>query len=148
QPPAQNLMDRLGIASTNRNIYGWRAGPARTASGTIILPNQFEAAEITSFLRNSVLPEVVAAAGNLAKISNTNFTLSLSTNETAVAAVIVDYGDILLLRSALNATEYFVYTVNAWNLSAQLKSIFNPDRTRFVNVERLISDYPQFLTFN
>ncbi len=123
QPAGKAFLDRLGFAPTNRSFYGWTAGLARDTNGVVLAPANMSASEITAFLRTNVLLEMAAAADNLAKVADTNFTLTLASNETTIAEVTLDYGDVLLVRAGLEFAEYLGYTIHSWNLDAQLTAI-------------------------
>src|SRR5438552_11267377 len=147
--PTQNMMDRLGLALTNRNIYHWTARPPTDTNGIPVPPNDFNAMEGVAFVRTNFLPEVTAALANLATVADTNFVLSLSSNETSVAAVILDYGDIQMLRALLHAVELGCYTANAYNFSVQLNALYSLYyRQRMETIEALLADYPLALTFS
>jgi hypothetical protein len=98
--PFQDLLDRLGVGPTNRSVYQWSADLQRDTEGVIVPPNDFSAQELVSFVRTNVLAEVEAALGNAGKITDRNFVLALSSNETSVAGVVIDYGDIQMTRAS------------------------------------------------
>ena len=101
----QDMMDRLGVALTNRSIYHWTAHLPTDTNGIPVPPNDFNLMEGVAFVRTNFLPEVTAALGNFGKITDTNFVLTLSSNETSMAAVILDFGDIQMLRALLHSVE-------------------------------------------
>ena len=123
QPAGSALLDRLGFAQTNRNVYDWTARIARDTNGVPIAPAGVAVSEVSAFLRTNVLPEIIQAAANLAVVTDTNFALALSSNETTTIAVTLDYGDIQLLRAILTLSEYSLYTTYSWNLDAQFTSL-------------------------
>ncbi|MCL5098638.1 MAG: hypothetical protein M1608_14130 [Candidatus Omnitrophica bacterium] len=148
QPAAQGFMDRLGITPSGRDIYHWTARlPMDSEGRPLSIPNMnFE--EGIALLRTNLLPEVTAAEANLAKVVSTNFLLNLSSNETAIADVSVDYGDILLLRAMLHAVEYLGYTLNGQNLSIQLSAIYAFATNKATTLEQVAADYPSLFTFS
>jgi len=103
--PAQDMMDRLGVALTNRNIYHWTARLPTDTNGIPVPPNDFNLMEGVAFVRTNFLPEVTAALGNFSKITDTNFVLTLSSNESSMAAVILGFGDSQMLRALLLSLE-------------------------------------------
>src|SRR2546428_3341498 len=146
--PAQDMMDRLGVALTNRNIYHWTARLPTDTNGIPVPPNDFNLMEGVAFVRTNFLPEVTAALGNFTKITDTNFVLTLSSNETSMAAVILDFGDIQMLRALLHAVELGCYTINSYNVSIQLNALYSLFyRRSTVTTEGLLAEYPLALTF-
>jgi len=146
QPAGKALLDRLGLAATNRNVYEWTADFVRDTNGFPLAPSNMSASEISAFLRTNVLLEMVAAATNLAVVTDTNFTLTLTSNETATVEVTLDYGDLLMLRAALQFGQYVIYSIHADNLETQLASL----RSLVVEettAESFLVQHPELLTF-
>jgi tetratricopeptide (TPR) repeat protein len=147
QPAGSNFLTRIGFPIAGRNIYNWNSVPPKDANGLWIAPNGMNANEFTAQLRTNVLPAVSGAIGNLAAITDTNFTISLTSSETAITAVTVDYGDLKLIQAGLYASEYFIYTLNAQNLDAQLTAIRALYTNGALSAGQVLSDYPQLFTF-
>jgi hypothetical protein len=147
QPAGSNFLNRIGVPVAGRNIYGWTANLPTDANGVPLAPAGVNANESTAMLRTNVLPALVAAEANLAKVTDTNFTLALTADETRITTVTLDYGDIRLLRAILQAAEYFAYTTYAWNLDAQLAAIRSLYTNEQLSIERVLMDYPNLLTF-
>jgi|GEM_PF-5423568 len=118
------MLDRLGMALTNRNIYRWDAGVPTDTNGIPILPNDFSLSEAASFLRTNLLMEVQGASANLAKVNDPYFLRTLSSNETKIAPVTVDYADARMLSALLHAFEFTVHYVSSLDLDAQLNAIY------------------------
>ena len=149
KPPMDSFLTRLGVSTTDRNIYDWQATAPQDTNGLYVPPPGVNAREGALLMRTNVLPEITAAAANLAKVTQMDFLLNLTSNETATIAVTVDYGDVLLCRALLHVAEYLGYTVNSWNLDAQLtaiKALYNATNRHF-NIQRLLADPPQLFTF-
>ena len=124
KPAGSNLLTRLGFPTTNRSLYAWEASLPRDTNGVPLAPAGVSAAETTAFFRTNVLPAVLLSAENLARITNTGFLLTLSTNETrATEEVTLDYADIQLLRAMASGLEYFAYTTYSWNADAQFTAL-------------------------
>jgi hypothetical protein len=146
QPAGSNFLTRIGIPVAGRNIYNWTAMPAEDTNGVPLAPPGVGADEFNTQLRTNVLLAITGAISNLRAVVATNFTIALSSNETSIAAVSVDYGDLKLLQAALYAAEYSTYTLNGANLHAQLETI----RTLFDNgrlsAGQLLATYPELFT--
>jgi hypothetical protein len=147
QPPAQNFLTRLGVSATGRDVYHWNAFITKDTNHVPIAPVGVSGAEASPFWRTNALPEITNALANLARITNPNFLLNLTSNETTTAAVTVDYGDLLMLRAGLHFMEYFSYTLLAHDLDVQLTALRALHTNEHLNIERLLADHPHLLTF-
>lgn len=147
QPPAQNFLTRLGVSSNGRDVYHWNTFIAKDTNRVPVAPVGVSGAEVSPFWRTNALPEITNALANLTRISNTNFLLNLTSNDTTTAAVTVDYGDLLMLRAGLHFMEYFSYTLLAHDLDAQLTAVRALYTNHHLNIERLLADHPQLLAF-
>ncbi len=145
--PGKELMDRLGVSLTNRNIYNWTAKLPKNKQGQVVPPNNFNAMEFTAFLRSHVLPEIQGALGNHTRASDRNFLLHLSSNETKVSEVTLDYGDIQVFRTFLHGMEFIINTVDSHNFDAQLTALYLMNEEGSLNLENLLTTYTQALTF-
>ena len=147
QPAGFNFLTRLGVPLAGRNIYDWTALPPKDANGLLLAPAGVDADEFTAQLRTNALLQIAGAITNLAVITDTNFTVSLTGAETVSTAVTLDYGDLKLIRAGLYGAEYSIYLLNAQNLDAQLTAI----RALFTNgsltIGNVLADYPELLTF-
>jgi hypothetical protein len=146
QPAGKAFLDRLLVAPTNRSPYSWTAELARDTNGTPIAPTNVSAAFLTAFLRTNMLPESLAAGTNLALVTDTNFTLALSSNETTTADVTLDYGDLLLLRASLRFAQYVSYTIYSWNIDVQL-TVLRALTLDHTSAETFLRQYPNLFTF-
>lgn len=145
RPAGSNFLTRLGVPNAGRDIYNWTAQPPTDTNSVPLAPAGVNANEFTAMLRTNLLTELIGAEANLAKVTDTAFTLGLTGNETRTVAVTLDYGDIKLLRAMLQAAEYYSYTAYSWNLDAPLAPIY----ALYTNnsVERFLADHPALLTF-
>jgi hypothetical protein len=148
QPAGKAFLDRLGIAATNRSVYGWTADVGRDTNGVPLAPTNMSASEMSAFLRTNILTEMAGSASNLAKVTDTNFTLALSSNETTTVAVTLDYGDLLLLRAGLEAAQYAGYTIHSWNLDVQLSALRSLLTTEATSAQSFLAQYPNLFTFD
>ncbi|MBI1842485.1 MAG: hypothetical protein HYR88_16730 [Verrucomicrobia bacterium] len=146
-PAVSNLLTRLGEPTQGRNLHHWTAAPPRDAEGRLALPPAVSTAEITETLRSSVLPELVAAELELARITNSSFLLRLTAGETKLSAVDVDYGDVLMLRAILKALAFWTYTIHSWDLDAPARVLSRLGETPGNTAEEVLARYPSLLTF-
>ena len=147
QPAGSNFLTRIGFPAAGRNIYDWTSALPKDPNGLVLAPAGVNADEFTAQLRTNVLPAVTGAISNLAAITDTNFTLNLLSNETAIASVTVDYGDLKLIQAGLYGAEYVIYTLNAQNLDVQLTALRALYTSGMLSAGQVLADYPQLFTF-
>ena len=147
QPLVGAFLDRLGISSTNRDIYHWRTSVPRDTNGVPLAPANMSVSEASDLLHTNILHTIGAASSNLANVKNANFLLALSQKETLAADVTLDYGDVLLLRSLLEFSQYLGYTITAWNFDTQLAEIRSLITQGALTAQELLQDHPQLFTF-
>jgi len=140
------FLNRLGFGANGRDIYAWTASIAKDGNGKAIVPVGVNANEFTAQLHSQILPEIIGAEANLAKLDS-GFQVNLTAAETTTSAVTVDYADVLFLRAMLHGFEYWIYTVNSWNAEAQLTALKSLSDAGNLNAERVLKDYPQLFTF-
>ena len=147
EPAGSNFLSRIGFGSAGRDIFNWQAQAPTNAKGHLVIPvtePPLNADEFTAQLRTNVLPAIIAAQSNLAQITDTNFTVFLTTNETHAGAVTVDWGDVQMLQAMSDAAELFIYTTYSWNLDAQLITASNLLGTNG-SIEEFLTNYPSLL---
>jgi len=147
QPAGEAFLNRLGFSATNRSIYAWTATVPKDTNGVPFAPAGVSAAEIADFVRTNCLPEILAADANLAAVTDTNYTLTLSSYETTTVNMTLDFGDLVLLRAGLQVAEYICYTVCSWNLDAQLTEVRSLWTKGATTVQEFLEQYPSLLTF-
>ncbi len=141
------LLDRIGMGPTNRNIYEWTAKLATDTNGDYLPPAGVSARAAVDELRTTVLNEVEGSLTNFAQVKATNFIVTLTSNETAMAEVTVDYGDIQMLRAMAWAAEFGIYMINAHDLDVQLaalRALYDADN---LSVGSILKNFPKLLTF-
>jgi len=145
QPAVKSLLDRLGMGTPGRQILDWTASLPTDQAGVPLAPANFSAQEMITGLHGEVLPEVAAAAANLATITSPGFLLNLTAAETQSEAVTVDLGDLRLIRAGLHLTGYLGQTLNSWNFDAQLTALraFAQDDER--NLQAFLGQHPNLL---
>ncbi|MDE3067203.1 MAG: hypothetical protein KGJ60_06575, partial [Verrucomicrobiota bacterium] len=147
EPAGSNFLTRVGFPTDGRNLYNWTARLPKDTNGILLAPTGVRAGDFTAQLRTNVLLSVTGAISNLAAITDTNFTLDLSSNETTLAEVTVDYGDLKLIQAALYGAQYLIYALNAQNLDAQLTDLRSLYTNGILSVGQVLADYPQLFTF-
>jgi hypothetical protein len=147
QPAGSNFLTHIGYPVTGRDIYDWTSIAPRDAKRIPYAPSGVNANEFPAQLRTNVLYSISGAIGNLSVITDTGFSVSLNSSETASTDVTVDYGDLEMIQAGLYASEYFIYTLNTQNVAAQLTDIRALYDGRILTASQMLSDYPQMFTF-
>lgn len=148
RPAVKSLLDRLGLESTNRLVLDWTAGLPEDTNGVPLAPAGMSAQEAVNLLRTELLPELAAAATNLARVNSPGFLLTLTEEETERGEMTLDLGDVRLLRAGLHFAGYWGHTLNSWNFDAQLTTIraFALDEDR--SLEQFLNQLPGLLAYS
>jgi len=146
RPAVKALLDRLGVETQGRNVLRWTASFPTDSDGVPLAPTNLNAQELIGTLRAEALPELAAAAANLAKVTSPGFLLNLTAAETKTDAVTLDLGDIRLLQAGLNFAGYWGQTLNSWNFDAQLAALRASALAGGGTAEQLLMNYPQLLS--
>jgi hypothetical protein len=147
QPAGSNFLNSLGFSVSGRDIYNWTSTLPTNANGSTIIPTNNTSVAI-AFYRTNIMVALAASRTNLARITHTNFSLTLSAAETSIESesVTVDYGDILLLQALERAAEFAGYTLNAQNCDVVISYLKSLDKTNGLTIQSVLSTYPSLLT--
>ena len=145
QPAGSNFLNSLGFTNSGRNVYNWTSTLPKDTNGDTILPSNNTSVMI-AFYRTNIMAALAASRTNLAQITDTSFTLSLTADETSIESVTVDYGDILLLQALERVAEFAGYTLNAQNCNVVLRQLQTLGKTNGLTIQSLLSLYPNLLT--
>jgi len=140
-----NFLVALGFPKTNRWLFGVSETGLPSTNGFPILPANYNSATIVSFFRTNILTAITNSAANLAVITDPNYTLSLSSNETFIESVTVDYGDIQMVRALLSAAQFFGYTLNENNLSVVVPQVESWMETNGFTYQLALGTYTSIL---
>jgi len=103
--------------------------------------------DVRAFLAGPFMDLVNAAMGNLNVITDTNFNITLLASETGeLHDVEVDYGDILLVKSALYTLKSFLMIVTAYDLDVDIREIVALGNAGVFQIQRdLLDRYSEVL---
>ena len=147
-PAGSNFLNSLKFSIGGRNLYNWTSSlPVSVTSGQTLLPTN-NTAMMIAFYRTNIMAALAASRTNLALITDPNFTLSLTAEETSMDAVTVDYGDILMLQALERVAEFAGYTANAQNGNVVLSQLQALGNTNGVTFQKVLSLYPSLLTLS
>ncbi|HVT72268.1 MAG TPA: immunoglobulin domain-containing protein, partial [Lacunisphaera sp.] len=146
QSASGTFMDGLGFTGS-RDPYNWTAGIAHDVNGNPVVPANYNLTTVASFWQNTLVPESVAARGNLAQVTNSSFLLTLSSAETKMPmALNIDYGDILMMQACLRAAEFLAHMGSGQNLDLNLDAALQAMQGNMLTVQKVLSDNPNLLT--
>jgi len=117
-----DLLDRFGVGAEGRDIYDW------TAEFPNKLPSDSPTSgEVIAFLGDTLLPQVEGALDNL-EIIDSSFEIILTPDEIDGDEYLeVDYGDILLYKSALNMVKGAISILNGYHLNVDIDDVVNAE---------------------
>ena len=144
-PAGSNFLVSLGFPKTNRWLFGVSETGLPSTNGFPIFPANYNSSSLISFFRTNILAAITNSAANLAVITDPNYTLSLSSNETLIESVTVDYGDIQMLRALFSAAQFFGYTLNENNLSVVVPQVESWIETNGFTYQLALGTYTSIL---
>ena len=147
QPAGSNFLNSLGFPKSGRNIYNWTSTLSKDINGKFILPTNNTSVAI-AFYRTNIMLALGSSWTNLSRITDPEFTLLLTANETASEAVTVDYGDFQLMQAELYAAEFIGYTLNAQNFNVVARQLQLLSQTNGLTIPAVLADYPSLLAQN
>lgn len=123
RPPLGEFLTRAGLPATNRTIFGGQLTWPKDTNGVWLFAPGALASEAVALLRTNLLGEILAAEQNLAVITNTGFLLTLSSNETSLTNLTVDFGDVQMLRAWLRGAECAALVAGSCDLDLPLATL-------------------------
>jgi len=101
---------------------------------------------VRAFLSGPVVDFCDVALANLSTITDT-FTTTITAVETGLTAVELDYGDVLILKSALYTLKGLCLFTSAYDLSIDIKNIIIKGNMNVLKIQRdLLDQYPNLLS--
>lgn len=148
-PSFNSLLDSIGLTQTNRDAFSWSAAFRTNSAGTPLVDDNLNAEEAVTFIRGTLLPEVVGAIGNLSRIQDQSFLLNLTADEAfSTHPVTVDFGDIRLMRASLEFSRLVLLTISTWNFDAQASAVRSLYENDELSAEQILRKFPQLLTIS
>jgi hypothetical protein len=145
--PVQTLLTQMGVSGTGRDVFHWTAHTAKHAR----FPQPSSPLTTDNFktvATNTLLPQIIDAEQNLEQITDTSFTTTLSTDETNLRNVTIDYGDIQILRSMLEAAITTVNIDDSYNTLVGFANIAAWYKTNALTLQHILSVYPKAFSFS
>jgi len=133
------FLDSIGVSPKGRNLIHWTAkfpksGPTGNASA------------LQTALNNAVFTILAAAQTNLANIKDKSATVDLTKSGIHFGPVIVDWGDVQMLRAITAGWTFFLRNLDSWNLNASFADIQSAVK-KGGTLEALLDKYPNVLTY-
>jgi hypothetical protein len=147
QPAGSNFLNSLKLSTGGRDIYNWTSTFPHDINGHTMLPTNNTSVAI-AFYRTNIMVALAASRTNLAQITDPNFTLSLTKDETSIESVTVDYGDFLLMQALERVAEFAGYTLTAHNFNFVFSHLQDLDKTNGLTIQKVLSDYPSLLNLS
>ena len=147
QPAGSNFLNSLKLSTGGRDIYNWTSTFPHDINSHTMLPTN-NTSEAIAFYRTNIMVALAASRTNLAQITDPNFTLSLTKDETSIESVTVDYGDFLLMQALERVAEFAGYTLTAHNFNFVFSHLQDLDKTNGLTIQKVLSDYPSLLNLS
>lgn len=145
EPGVAALLDRYQVETEGRDALDWSASYPEGSDGFPVVPEGASSQEIVDRLRSEVVPELALIAGHWERVQSPEFLLTLSPEETRMDGVTLDRADLALSRAMVDVLAWFLLTLHAWNLDAELEWLVHWREDDGVSVESLLDRYPALL---
>jgi alpha-tubulin suppressor-like RCC1 family protein len=150
----QAQLTSVGVTINNNDIYNFLYTPPVDADG-FYDPSPGVTTNNTLTYINSKMPLIDAAIANLGKFGNattSTFAINLSSQETSLEDVRVDYGDVLMLRALLKGAKAFIALMSSYNTTAEYAKIAYIEKFfgRFgkVTPQLVLETFPDLMKFS
>lgn len=136
----------LGVTIQNANPYDYDFSYRQDKSGAWIPPQKSRSNRGLNFLysNRSLARE---ALEKLQKIRKRNFRLVLSTKETSLDPVSVDYADILFLRAIVQTGLGLLELQSAYNLNLEFHKVYLQTKAQGITPQMVLNAHPNFFHF-
>jgi len=143
----RELLDLFGVSASGRDIFHWTAEFTKDGTGKRTIPNGAPSGPaIQQFLTSVVIPEINSAVGNLSVLTSTFNTILTAAETGDNRSIEVDYGDVLILKSALYTAKAFILFLCSYDLDADPIRLVEAIKSKLSNLHSNLFDlYPQFL---
>lgn len=134
----REILELTGFSFTSFSVYDMNGNSPETPADT--MPNT---GDIILFLNNKLLPEVDGAIANLAKVTSTSFTSSISSaalDMTSGTNISVDYGDAQVLRSLLYGLKCQLELLQVYGLNVHLPTLLGDDGQQLKTYQQLLQN--------
>jgi hypothetical protein len=166
QPAVSNyLASRFEIAPGELHAYNWVGDAQYDDNGTLevidsvlsVVGDLFggahlntnaslNSADLISLFNTNIMPAILACDTNMARITDPNYTITLTSNDThLIGSVTFDRGDFLLLRSLVQLLAFGSDTSQAFNFDFDINHVLALYNDNALTVQRFLVDYPNFL---
>lgn len=149
-PEFQQQLTSIGVSITNPNIYDFEYQIPVDSAGAIMPTAGVSSSSSVAYL-NSKEPLIDSALSCLGKFGNNStsrsFRMRLSSSETSLADVRVDYGDVLILRSLLKAAKAAIALANSYDINAEYALFYRLIKQGQLTPQKILTDLPNLLKF-
>jgi len=140
----REILELTGFSFTSFSVYDMNGNSPETPADT--MPNT---GDIILFLNNKLLPEVDGAIANMAKVTSTSFTSSISSAALDMSSgtnISVDYGDAQVLRALLYGLKCQLELLQVYGLNVHLPTLLGDDGQQLKTYQQLLQTDPTLLS--
>ena len=142
RPEFRQEIDLLGVEITEDNIYAPSYEYPEDEEGDYLPPPNVGSARAVAYA-NTRLSEANRLLGLLQRITDSNFNITLSAEETGLKSVRVDYVDVRLLRVVGHLLKASLAGANSYNLLFDYHQAFTGE----ITLQQFLTELPDFFKF-
>lgn len=142
----QNVLTTLGI--TDSNIYLRRYKIRKNAQGKRepLAPTGNSAVGV-NYLGDTMLPALTVVRAHLDKVTSPSFVMALTDSETKDQLVLLDAGDIALIRAASYGLEAVIRLLQTYNSGVDVATAITAANNKTLTVKNVADTFSNLLTF-
>ncbi len=137
----------LNATITNPSIYALEYSFPLGFAGIIEPPASANTGTHLAYL-NSKSALIDEALNRLDKITDGNFTVTLTSAETSLLDTKVDYADVCLLRAGLRLARATLHLANSYNLSGEYRKVYDLYAAGNLTPQAVLAAFPQLFNLS
>ena len=145
--PFQEQFTRLNATILNPSIYALEYSFPLGFAGVLQPPAGVTSDAHLTYL-NSKSALIDEALVCLDKITDGNFTITLTSSETSLLDTQVDFADICLLRAGLRLAKAALHLANSYNLSGEYRELYDLHAAGNLTPQAILATFPQLFNLS
>ncbi len=146
-PELQTQLKNFGLQIPNANPYELEMSFPEGPQG-YFLPTEGVTTDSHLAYLNSKSSVIDAALTSLDKITEVNFVITLSADETSLLDTKVDYADVCLLRAGLRLAKAALHLANSYNVSGEYRVFADLYAAGNLTPQAVLSAFPQLFNLS
>ncbi|XOV70664.1 MAG: hypothetical protein ACFHW5_18415 [Verrucomicrobiota bacterium] len=146
KPLVQSTLDAFRFHSFGRNPLNWNSDFPQDEKGWPVMPLGWDVQSVVDLLCTELAESIDEALQIMEGLSNRDLIILLQQQETGAGVILVDWGDVALIRSGLHLIRSGLYSLSNFDFRLALSEIIVMREDPLLNVEDALKHYPSILS--